>query len=70
MTLYERIKPSCLEALNAEKEKYPKIHAEVVEALKSHEFYLEMKYGNVLDLESLTGCSVHTMFNLPPLVTQ
>ena len=70
MPLYEPIKPACLDRINEEREKYPHIHAEMIEALKSHEFYIDMKYSDVLSLEASVGQPVHEMFYPSKLVSQ
>lgn len=70
MTLYERIKPACLDKINSEREKYPHIYAEMIEALKSHDFYIDMKYSDVLALEASVGQPVHEMFYPAKLVSQ
>lgn len=62
MTLYERIKPSCLQKLNELQGEYPHTHESLVRALKSTEFYVDMKYGDVLALQDLVGEPVYAMF--------
>lgn len=62
MTLYERIKPSCLQKLNELQGEYPHLHESLIRVLKSTEFYVDMKYGDVLSLQDLVGEPVCAMF--------
>jgi hypothetical protein len=63
MTLYERLKPSLRDQLDDVRAKYPNIHDSLIAALKENEFYVDLKYGDVISLQDFLGQPIYEMFN-------
>lgn len=63
MTLYERLKPSLRDQLDDFRAEYPNIHDSLITALKENEFYVDLKYGDVINLEDILGQPIYEMFN-------
>lgn len=63
MTLYERLKPSLRDQLDDFRAEYPNIHDCLITALKENEFYVDLKYGDVINLEDILGQPIYEMFN-------
>ncbi len=63
MTLYERLKPSLRDQLDDVRAEYPNIHDSLITALKENEFYVDLKYGDVISLQDFLGQPIYEMFN-------
>ena len=67
--LFERMKPELMEKFKIEEAKYPAIAKSIKEDLEKNYFIMHIKYGTVLDIESLldtgsnfTRSKVYDMF--------
>ena len=63
MTLYERLKPSLRDQLYDLRTEYPNIHDSLIAALKERKFYVDLKYGDVINLEDFLGRPIYEIFN-------
>lgn len=63
MTLYERLKPSLRDQLDDVKAEYPNMHDSLITALKVNEFYVDLKYGDVITLQDLLGQPIYQIFD-------
>tara|TARA_B110000483_G_scaffold240173_1_gene320174 strand:- start:1034 stop:1240 length:207 start_codon:yes stop_codon:yes gene_type:complete len=62
MKLIEKLKPEYKQILDEQKNKYPLLVSDIMEALEEGEFILEIKYGIWNNLEHFT--KVETPFEL------
>lgn len=62
MKLIEKLKPEYKQILDEQKNKYPLLVSDIMEALEEGEFILEIKYGIWSNLEFFT--KVETPFEL------
>jgi len=63
MTLYERLKPSLRDQLDDVRAEYPNIHDSLITELKEKRFYVDLKYGDVINLEEFLGRPIYEMFS-------
>lgn len=61
-TLFERLKPEFREQLESQLEKYPKTIERIIDELKENYFYVDVKYGIVLETGLFISGTFEDMF--------
>lgn len=61
-TLFERLKPEFREQLESQLERYPSSIGKIIDELKENYFYVDIKYGTVLETGLFISGTFEDMF--------